>query len=55
MTKLSLSQWWNVLSEFLLATSCPLFEGVHFTTDKYGLPAMEKNGVQDFGANDGID
>ena len=48
MERLTLLQWRKVLSEFLQTTSCSLFEGVNFMTDKYGEPNTEDNVLQDF-------
>lgn len=48
MERLTLTQWWNVLSEFIKVTGCSLFEGVWFVVDKYGEPKTEDVVLQDF-------
>jgi len=42
MERLTLSQWWGVLSEYLIGTKCSLFEAVQFMIDKYGEPTQDK-------------
>jgi len=54
MEGMTLSQWWNVLSEFLWITGCSLFEAVQFMTDKYGEP-VEKKVLQDFEESSELD
>lgn len=48
MEKLTLSQWWGVLSDYLKRTKCTLFEAVTFMIDKYGEPKTKDNVLQNF-------